>query len=282
MSLRSGAMKFDLIIANPPYGNGNSLVKQIIKKVVPLASTCVCLCPKNTYKDKTCWSFVKDINIVGNVFEDAKIESLSIATLVKDCNNTRPLVDVCLGKDERKLYDAVVKYNESHPLTYATVGLLGTFEKDLDKPIKLQQEITPQDGVHKTIRQARDEQQLFAYTKWTPQNGVHKDEAYDIQWNIHNEWPPYKKAGLPINAIYFQSKKARDNFSKWWYSCLKNQTGKKQRIGLTNKFLDLITKVEGGSSAGYDKYFPHLDWSHPWTDQEILKEVGLPEDFLPH
>lgn len=24
----------------------------------------------------------------------------------------------------------------------------------------------------------------------------------------------------------------------------------------------------------------NLDWSHPWTDKEILKEIGLPEDFL--
>lgn len=24
----------------------------------------------------------------------------------------------------------------------------------------------------------------------------------------------------------------------------------------------------------------NLDWSHPWTDAEILKELGLPEDFL--
>lgn len=28
------------------------------------------------------------------------------------------------------------------------------------------------------------------------------------------------------------------------------------------------------------KYLPRVDWSKPHTDAEILKEIGLPEDFL--
>lgn len=55
---------------------------------------------------------------------------------------------------------------------------------------------------------------------------------------------------------------------------------KKQRIGLTNKFLDLIKNTNGGCGGGYFKYFPNLDWSRPWTDEEILEEIGLPRDFL--
>lgn len=46
-----------------------------------------------------------------------------------------------------------------------------------------------------------------------------------------------------------------------------------------NRLLDLHEKVYG-MSFGANCVLPHLDWSHPWTDEEILKEIGLPEDFL--
>ena len=38
-----------------------------------------------------------------------------------------------------------------------------------------------------------------------------------------------------------------------------------------------------GNDPSINRYpltLPNLDWSHPWTDQEILKELGLLEDFL--
>lgn len=84
----------------------------------------------------------------------------------------------------------------------------------------------------------------------------------------------------PVNAFVFLNKQERDNFSKWWYSCLEGAQGKKLRIGLTNACLDLIRDAISSSGGYYETYFPNLDWSRPWTDEEILKELGLPEDFL--
>ena len=42
-----------------------------------------------------------------------------------------------------------------------------------------------------------------------------------------------------------------------------------------NTFVLLLANGEG-----YLELFPQVDWSRSWTDKEILKELGLPEDFL--
>ena len=59
-------------------------------------------------------------------------------------------------------------------------------------------------------------------------------------------------------------------------------TGKKSRDGLTNTILSIICEcVTGGAGVeAYKTYFPNLDWSRPHDDASILKELGLPEDFL--
>lgn len=100
-----------------------------------------------------------------------------------------------------------------------------------------------------------------------------------IQANLKNniDW---NKKGLPMHGFYFEKAFQKNNFSNWWYSCNSNQSGKKSRIGLTNFILSILRDARSANGGGYDEFFPNIDWSHPWTDKEILKEIGLPEDFL--
>jgi hypothetical protein len=68
---------------------------------------------------------------------------------------------------------------------------------------------------------------------------------------------------LKSNASYsyflFGSKKEKENAFKFWVSDLCNQL----ILGCLTRAL--IFK------------FPHVDWSRSWTDEEILKEFGLPD-----
>lgn len=68
------------------------------------------------------------------------------------------------------------------------------------------------------------------------------------------------------------SSQERNNFKNWYY-----KAGK-----LVNTIRSIISQCENITPKPqcYIDYFPQVDWSRSWTDQEILKELGLPEDFL--
>ena len=279
-------MSFDLIIANPPYGLNNSLAKKIIPAVLSQTKEMVVLVPKNTYKSKSCLDRVKKLSIVDNVFEDAAVQNLSIALLSKDYINTVITMEsISLSPKQLQLATTIKTYNKTHAKHYNRVKLSGapignrlekTIEKaalngicDYLKPI-----------ANMKLKDAKDVGLFFVTTVWTPSNGVHTSHAHDWTYNLEGKWDPDWDRMCPINASIFLNKQERDNFSKWWYSCLEREQEKKLRSGLTNACLDLCRDAISTGGGGYEIYFPNLDWSHPWTDEEILKELGLPEDFL--
>lgn len=279
-------MPFDLIIANPPYGLNNSLAKKIIPVVLSQAKDLVVLVPKNTYKSKACLDHVKKLSIVDNVFEDAAVQNLSIALLNKDYTNTEITMEsISLSPKQLQLATAIKAYNKTHTKHYNRLKFSGapignkmekTIEKaalsgicDYLKPI-----------ADMKLKDARDAGLFFVTTVWTPLDGVHTSHAHDWTYNLEGKWDPDWDRMCPINASIFLNKQERDNFSKWWYSCLEREQGKKLRSGLTNACLDLCRDAISSGGSGYEIYFPNIDWSHPWTDAEILKEVGLPVDFL--
>ena len=279
-------MSFDLIIANPPYGLNNSIAKKIIPAVLSQTKEMVVLVPKNTYKSKACLDHVKKLNIVDNVFEDAAVQNLSIALLNKDYTNTEITVEsISLSPKQLQLATAIKIYNKTHAKHYNRVKLSGfpignKMEKTIEKAAI--------DGIcdylkpiaNMKLKEARDAGLFFVTTVWTPSDGVHTSHAHDWTYNLEGKWDPDWDRMCPVNPFVFLNKQERDNFSKWWYSCLEREQGRKLRSGLTNACLDLCRDAISASGIGYEVYFPFVDWSHPWTDQEILKEIGLPEDFL--
>ena len=286
MSLRSGAMSFDLIIANPPYGLNNSIAKKIIPVVLSQTKDAVVLVPKNTYKSKACLDHVEKLSIVENVFEDASVQNLSIALLNKDYINTDITMEsISLSPKQLQLAMAIKTYNKKHTKHYNRVKFSGApignkMEKTIEKAAL--------DGIcdylkpiaNMKLKDARDAGLFFVTTVWTPSNGVHTSHAHDWTYNLEGKWDPDWDRMCPVNASIFLNKQERDNFSKWWYSCLEREQRKKLRSGLTNACLDLCRDAISTGGGGYEIYFPFVDWSRPWTDQEILKEIGLPEDFL--
>lgn len=237
------------------------------------AKDSIWLVPKNTYKDKELWKKVKDIRLVENCFADASVQNLSIAKLDCEFCNTESFENLKLSKKQIQVKDAVLNYNISHKTTSFYIPYAS------GKESKIVRDVLNVES-KETLKEAFLSGKLFFMTQWTPSDGVHlSEESEDIQANLKNniDW---NKKGLPMHAFYFEKAVQKTSFSNWWYSCNSNQSDKKSRIGLTNFILSILRDARSANGGGYDEFFPNLDWSHPWTDPEILKEIGLPEDFL--
>ena len=68
--------------------------------------------------------------------------------------------------------------------------------------------------------------------------------------------------------ISFNSDIEKNNFTEFYYRNGKN--------GLMHKLIKGLNK----SSGSIELAIPRVDWSHPWTDEEILKEYGYTEEEI--
>lgn len=279
-------MSFDLIIANPPYGKQCSLAKPIIKESLKACKRLIVLSPRNVFLDNEILEHTSDYKeIKGQMFSDATTWNLHVIQLLNEQNTTKYTIeDICFTGKQKQLYKAVTTYNKSHvPHTVLIDGsyIEPKWEKSLDACTKLPKSNIFKDKLSKKLKDLVKDQEVFVKTLFAGLDGVHFNDCYDFKYNLRNEYDmKWNKGGRPIDFFVFINKQERDNFSDWWYSCNKIRTSKKERIGLTNAFLDLIVAAGRGGVGYFGEYFPNLDWSRTWTDAEILKELGLPEDFL--
>ena len=263
MSLRGGAM-FNKIIANPPYGSHGSLSKKIINALLEnkVANEMVVLAPIRSSVDVI--DYIDDIHYLGNLnkYFEVSCPAISINRIVskKVCKYT-DLADA--RKDEKQLQfeKAVRLYNSSHEPFYVTThGYCTLKRKEALKDV--------------------NEDLLFVVTTWCSFDKVHKgNNAEDTNHNL---------LGQPINwcdkssiyTIQFDDPVKLQNFKNWWYKV--PGRGVDAQRTLIYFILDLLCEAYNGTPSikKYVWFLPHVDWSHPWTDQEILKELGLPEDFL--
>ena len=254
-------MSFDLIIANPPYGYRSNLAKDIINTIAESVNFTefVCLATQIAFR-KTSKYVTPDslVSIKEPLFEGAAIQGLCLAKIQKEpVQKTKiDILRETLNGKQLQLFDAVTEYNKSHACVWKGLGTKDPIKKNI---------------------QYRD--RMFAATWWTPNDGVHSDkDSIDQQFNLYNA--DIDSVGKSILAFLWPTKQERDNFCNWWYSCLKSDI---PYSGLTNAFLKVMDVNFGSTGVeNFKLFFPNLDWSHPWTDQEILKELGLPEDFLLH
>ena len=248
---------FNKIIVNPPYGYKSNLAKDIIRE------TCdhldfeefVCLATLLAFRKANEHVVEGSIQKVeGQVFEGAAIQGLALAKIRKESIKKDKITCIreSLGGKQLQLFNAVQSYNKKHACVWIGLGTKIPIKSNL-----------------------RYRDRMFAATWWTPNNGVHSDkDSIDQQFNLYNA--DLDSLGKSILAFLWPTKVERDNFCNWWYSCLQNST-----YGLTNTILDVMSVNFGSTGVeNFKIFFPNLDWSHPWTDQEILKEIGLPEDFL--
>ena len=288
-------MSFDLIIANPPYGKSSSLAHQIITVSKNLAKESIWLVPVNTCKYKDVIESCKNITVFdsldSNVF-GAITGTLSILEIAPSTRNKNIIYeDLILEGMDRKLQElrkSTKAYNEriGTKSIYAIDGtyLLKKYNKTLKEASKQTLPKTFEKIANRNVKDLRDEGYCFYNTVRSTVDGVHFTDGYDRRYNFEGIWDDKVDTVRSGDLLCFESKEARNNFRDWWYSCTKKYASKVEcnRRGLTNMYLTLLGNcVSWGAGIGYYvDYFPQVDWSHPWTDQEILKEIGLPEDFL--
>ena len=290
VSIEEANMSFDLIIANPPYGKSSSLSKKIVNALLEnkVAKEMIVLTPRNIYKDSKILAHVATYQDVENCFTDATIDRLAITRLVPGTVNKYTYESISLNRKQVELLSAIRKYNSCHGAHFHVVDG-NNFSKKWDLQLK---DTNSQIQLSGNLEGIADEKladlvenfQCFFKTIWTPSNGVHISDSHDIRYNLDNIFNEKVKEGWFKSRcgdlFIFKDKVSRENFNKWWYSC--RELYGKERKGLTNYILGMLYEAVSGS-AGVNSFYdflPHVDWSHPWTDSEILKEIGLPEDFL--
>ena len=287
---------FDLIIANPPYGKSSSLAQQIINTVKACAKQSIWLVPVNTCKYDEVLKSCESVNILSradsNLFEGATIGRLSLLKISPKTNNSSLVYeDLILSTLDKKLIElrkATKVYNEKigTKSIYTIDGtyLLKKYDKTLKEASKQTLPKTFENIANRNVKDLRDEGYCFYNTVRSTVDGVHFTDGYDRRYNFEGIWDNKVDTVRSGDLLCFESKEARNNFRDWWYSCTKKYANKVEcnRRGLTNMYLTLLGNCVS-LSAGigyYIDYFPQVDWSRPWTDSEILKELGLPEEFL--
>ena len=279
---------FTKIIANPPYGKSSSLSKKIVKALLKnkVAKEMVVLAPRSAYKDSKILAHVATYQDVENCFTDAAIDRLAITRVVPDTVNKYTYESISLNKKQTELLSAIRKYNSCHGSHFHIVSG-SNFSKKWNLQLKDTNSQIQLSGNLKNIADKKladlvENFQCFFKTVWTPSNGVHIFDGLDIRYNLDNVFnEKVKEVWFKCyhgDLFVFKDRVSRENFNKWWYSC--RELYGKERKGLTNYILGMLCEAGCAGVNSFYEYLPHLDWSHPWTDQEILKELGLPEDFL--
>ena len=287
MSLRSGVV-FSKIIANPPYGNKSSLSKKIVNSLLKnkVAEEMVVLAPRNVYKDSKILAHVATYQDIENRFIDAAIDRLAVTKVIPDTVNKYTYESISLNKKQTELLSAIRKYNSCHDAYFHVVS--GGFSKKWGLQLKDTNSRIQLSGNLKSIADKKltdlvENFQCFFKTIWTPFSGVHRSDGHDIRYNLDNIFNEKVKErwfkSRCGDLFVFKDRSSRENFNKWWYSC--RELYGKERKGLTNYILGMLYEAVSGSAGvnSFYDYLPHLDWSRSWTDQEILKEIGLPDEF---
>lgn len=276
--------KFDLIIANPPYGKSSSLAKEVIKQLLPVTKQSIFFTPINVYKDKYFSSRIKSYKKIPlQSFFNISITGFAIITnLSKEVVNTVSFEEMQLSDKQQELLKALVVYNEKYPRLFDIDG--NCFVKKFNKRLidcNTQRELPTclQDICNRTLQECiAAEQVYFKPLFWV--NGIPKNllESYEGIYNYKGTWLPEwnnKRAG---DLLVFANRNCRDNFRDWVYS--KGSTYQSSSLCNYIRSIILVLIGSGAGSSYFSKYLPNVDWSRSWTDEEILEEIGLPRNWL--
>ena len=270
MSLWSGVM-FTKIIANPPYGKSSSLSKKIVNSLLEnkVAEEMVVLAPTNTYKIPELKYVQSIVRVDGHaLFGDASIYDLCLTRMTKEIGPYKDYASLVLDEKELDLYRNIRVYNESHPTHFKVEKDFMGCKKGWNKMFAFSFAVN--NGGSIDVKPWSEVVDLTQYTE------KHQGPTADIKFNFGNDFEAYYN-NLKGNVSYprlidMGSAQEKDNFKNWYY-----KAGK-----LVNMVRSIISQCENITPRPqcYIDYFPHIDWSRSWTDQEILKEIGLPEGFL--
>lgn len=233
---------FDLVIANPPYGDHTALGNRIVKELIPISKTQIIIMPYKGWKTNNIFKHIEDLELVeDNLFEEASISDLAIVKSGSRIKNKDWMEDIIINR----IVDPSLK--EFYLLNY---------EKNLKSPIF---------SIHfGTTSKTLDYDPLkFFITYWTPSNGVHSEEnSKDILFNLNHS--SVRMSGSNTDCyLKFKSELEVQNLINFWYN---------------NSIVDILLKGIGQNISTNDTvklFIPNIDWS---IDRDY-SNLSL-EDFL--
>ena len=215
--------KFDLIIANPPYNMGNTIISNCVDK----AKECVVLMPFSKYKANELYKHVLSLEIVDpKAFKDAVITTnLCVCKLIPNkIERTFEELEIeTFDQRYREFYE--LNAHLRRPWIYIHMPKMeAEFNIDTD----------------------------FLLTMRTVLDGVHKgNECADYQFNVIKNRGvalPYDKTNKCCSASFlrFSDVSAKNNICTFWY-----------KNSLMNSFIKGLVKVSGSVQPA----IPNIDWS---------------------
>lgn len=248
-------MQFSAMVINPPYSIGNKIISEVVKHLTNDGKAVV-IQPLGQYKQQKLYEHIELFELSDpKQFTDAVItENLNISVVTKDKQNKytwQQLVLESCDQNFRKFYDWNIAHNRE----------IAMCRKDSKSNTPIAGVSIDNDFVESGRCVSVDSGAGFG------------QDSYGYLWNVtkHNTNTGWLHcAGI----IHFNSKRAKNNFAKFWYSDTKGKS--------------LISRVALGvkmTSVSSDYYFfiPQIDWEtidqHTlWNtdvDAAVLDTMGL-------
>ena len=217
---------------------------------------CVVLMPAPQYRIKSLYEYVDSIEGVDSrVFNDARIGcNLSLAECYKNRTNKYTYRDIILACSDKEYFE-YYKWNIEHDRNIVIKradNILFTAPDSL----------SPDLDFIETTRCSKSSRGGFCHG------------GYGYKWNVTKTDLNNGRITFAF-SIHFNTKRAKDNFAKWWYS---GKNGER----LASK---VVMGVPFSSIAGNASFvIPQIDWEHIsdnelWKagnyDEAVLSEMGL-------
>lgn len=207
--------------------------------------------PPSQYRIKSLYEHVNNIeSIDSNIFKDARIGcNLSLTECYKERINKYTYQDIILACSDKEYYE-YYKWNIEHNRNIVVKRINGVLPKPPDY-------LSTDLDFIETVRCGKGGGAGFG------------KGGYGYKWNVtktdlDNGW-------LHLAFyIHFDTKVAKDNFTKWWYSGKKGES-------LASKALSGCPTVSCSSLVSYA--IPQLDWEHI-SDTDLWKERKYDEAVL--
>lgn len=252
-------VKFDLIIANPPYGKiGANITKTIIDKIK--YDEYINLLPANDYKRNDTKDLFRYVELGSMVSIREAFSDASVTTHVARITNI-PNTSITLEEFEIENYaNALLKkyFYVTRSRKHYAIDNTGELHKIKNPDANYTFFLNGRDINHKHL-------------PW--KNGKYTEESLTYQWNInkitYTEAMKYSQPSAVAkgeiyfygNTITFDTTVEKDNFTNFVYD---------NRLFINS----LFAAVQADGRFVLGKIFPKVDWTRSWTVEEILKDYG--------
>ena len=294
-------MSFDLIIANPPYGKRGTLATTLIKEFMKFAEECIVLCQPRSIEKNGVYEHVVKADIVDNIF-DAGLGKLAVSKIRNGYTEGK---QVLYGKREIQETDItfqVRKFNDSRldrvAIMYSHCSINPVKYRDLVASGKLflfgvfDMGHVVQDP-NKTHGSSVDLNFYRRDLQWASEVHRYGNDCYAFGFSSKKAKENFRDVFFDIPKVGFWSKliEQAEEYSKGmpkaesYVPAIDWEHLDESPLWQTSKEKAFLVELikEGGQKivlAYLKTKNENLDWSHPWTDEEILRELGLPKDFL--